>query len=100
VLPKHAGRRRQRHLEFGQTQFTPVDPSQVTAPPCNCRDCWSKRQSDGRHSLVANFNSLGSTVTSIDNRLTTLENSGDIAPTAGLTVNSVTASGFLDTSEL
>ena len=38
--------------------------------------------------------------TSIDNRLTTLENSGGIAPTADLTVNSVTAASFLDTPEL
>ncbi|CAE7477421.1 unnamed protein product, partial [Symbiodinium microadriaticum] len=52
-------------------------------------DCWSKGQSDGRYPLIANFNSLGSTVTSIDNRLTTLENSGGIAPTADLTVNSI-----------
>ena len=63
-------------------------------------DCWSKGQSDGRYPLIANFNSLGSTVTSIDNRLTTLENSGGIAPTADLTVNSVTAASFLDTPEL
>ena len=72
-------------------------------------DCWSKGQSDGRYPLVANFNSLGSTVTSIDGRVTTLEsqvgaidgrvtaleNSGGIAPTADLTVNSVTAASFL-----
>ena len=29
-------------------------------------DCWSKAQSDSRYPLVATFNSLGSTVTSID----------------------------------
>ena len=60
-------------------------------------DCWSKGQSDGRYPLIANFNSLGSTVTSIDNRLTNLENSGGIAPTADL---NVTAASFLDTPEL
>ena len=32
-------------------------------------DCWSKAQSDGRYPLVATFNSLGSTVTSIDGRV-------------------------------
>ena len=77
-------------------------------------DCWSKGQSDGRYPLIANFNSLGSTVTSIDGRvstlesdvpaidgrLTALENSGGIAPTADLNVNSVTAASFLDTPEL
>ena len=31
-------------------------------------DCWSKAQSDSRYPLVATFNSLGSTVTSIDGR--------------------------------
>ena len=59
-------------------------------------DCWSKAQSDGRYPLVATFNSLGSTVTSIDGRVSTLEtdvgaidgrvtaleNSGGVAPTA------------------
>ena len=77
-------------------------------------DCWSKGQSDGRYPLIANFNSLGSTVTSIDNRLTTLEtdvgaidgrvtaleNSGGVAPTADLTVNSLTATTFVETPQL
>ena len=77
-------------------------------------DCWSKAQSDSRYPLVATFNSLGSMVTSIDGRVstletdvgaidgrvTTLENSGGIAPTADLNVNSVTAASFLDTPEL
>ena len=36
-------------------------------------DCWSKAQSDSRYPLVATFNSLGSTVTSIDGRVSTLE---------------------------
>ena len=74
-------------------------------------DCWSKAQSDGRYPLVATFNSLGSTVTSIegrvstletdvgaiDGRVTALENSGGVAPTADLTVNSLTATTFLET---
>ena len=70
-------------------------------------DCWSKGQSDGRYPLVANFNSLGSRVSTlesdvpaIDGRVTALENSGGIAPTADLVVNSVTASSFLDAPEL
>ena len=60
-------------------------------------DCWSKAQSDGRYPLVATFNSLGSTVTSIDGRVTALENSGGVAPTADLTVNSLTATSFVQT---
>ena len=77
-------------------------------------DCWSKAQSDGRYPLVATFNSLGSTVTSIDGRVsnletdvgaidgrvTALENSGGVAPTADLTVNSLTATTFLETPQL
>ena len=43
---------------------------------------------------------MGSAVTSIDNRLTTLENSGGIAPTADLTVNSLTATSFVETPQL
>ena len=78
---------------------------------CNC---WSKAQSDGRYPLVATFNSLGSTVTSIDGRVSTLEsqvgaidgrvtaleNSGGVAPTADLTVNSLTATSFVETPQL
>ena len=79
---------------------------------CNC---WSKAQSDGRYyPLVATFNSLGSTVTSIDGhvstlqsqvgaidgRVTALENSGGVAPTADLTVNSLTATTFVETPQL
>ena len=60
-------------------------------------DCWSKAQSDSRYPLVATFNSLGSTVTSIDGRVTALENSPAMAPTADLTVNSLTATSFLQT---
>ena len=75
-------------------------------------DCWSKAQSDSCYPLVATFNSLGSTVTSIDGRVSTLEtdvgasdgrvtaleNSGGVAPTADLTVNSLTATTFVDAS--
>ena len=77
-------------------------------------DCWSKAQSDSRYPLVATFNSLGSTVTSIDGRVTTLEtdvgaidgrvtaleNSGGVPPTADLTVNSLTATTFVETPQL
>ena len=76
-------------------------------------DCWSKAQSDSRYPLVATFNSLGSTVTSIDGRVSTLEtdvgaidgrvtaleNSGGVAPTADLTVNSLTATTFVETPQ-
>ena len=57
-------------------------------------DCWSKAQSDSRYPLVATFNSLGSTVTSIDGRVTALENAPGVAPTADLTVNSLTATAI------
>ena len=77
-------------------------------------DCWSKAQSDSRYPLVATFNSLGSTVTSIDGRVSTLEtdvgaidgrvtgleNSGGVPPTADLTVNSLTATAFVETPQL
>ena len=77
-------------------------------------DCWSKAQSDSRYPLVATFNSLGSTVTSIDGRVsivetdvgaidgrvTALENSGGVPPTADLTVNSLTATTFVETPQL
>ena len=46
---------------------------------------------------MATFNSLGSTVTSIDGRVTALENSPGVAPTADLTVNSLTATSFVQT---
>ena len=63
---------------------------------------------------MATFNSLGSTVTSIDGRVSTLEtdvgaidgrvtaleNSGGVAPTADLTVNSLTATTFVETPQL
>ena len=60
-------------------------------------DCWSKVQSDSRYPLVATFNSLGSTVTSIDGRVTALENAPGVAPTADLTINSLTATSFVQT---
>ena len=70
-----------------QTQFTPVVIRNILCQaPLSCQpilgngstlqitcDCWSKGQSDGRYPLIANFNSLGSTVTSIDGRVSTLE---------------------------
>ena len=63
---------------------------------------------------MATFNSLGSTVTSIDGRVSTLEtdvgaidgrvtaleNSGGVAPTAEQTVNSLTATTFVETPQL
>ena len=111
-----------------QTQFTPVVIRNLLCQsPLSCQpilgngstlqitcDCWSKGQSDGRYPLVANFNSLGTTVNSIDGRVTTLEtdvgaidgrvtaleNSGGVAPTADLTVNSLTATAFVETPQL
>ena len=53
-------------------------------------DCWSRGQSDGRYPLIANFNSLGQ-------RVTDLENAPGVEPTADLTVNSLTATSFLQT---
>ena len=111
-----------------QEQFTPhFIRSLLFRPPLTGRgilgnfsvieveaDCWSKAQSDSRYPLVATFNSLGSTATSIDGRVSTLEtdvgaidgrvtaleNSGGVAPTADLTVNSLTATTFLETPQL
>ena len=111
-----------------QTQFTPVVIRNILCQtPLSCQpilgngstlqitcDCWSKGQSDGRYPLIANFNSLGSTVTSIDGRVSTLEsdvpaidgrvsaleNSGGVAPTADLTVNSLTTTTFVETPQL
>ena len=60
-------------------------------------DCWSKAQSDGRYPLVATFYSLGSTVTSIDGRVTALEAS---PVPADISCTSLTASSFLETPEL
>ena len=101
-------------FNLAQTQFTPniirnlLCQTPLSAQPIlgngstlqiSC-DCWSKGQSDARYPLIANFNSLGSQVTSIDNRVTTLENSGGVTPTADLTVNSLTATTFVDTPQL
>ena len=107
-----------------QTQFTPVVIRNILCQtPLSCQpilgngstlqitcDCWSKGQSDGRYPLIANFNSLGSTVTSIDGRVSTLESdvpaidgrvtAGGVAPTADLTVNSLTATTFVETPQL
>ena len=85
-----------------QTQFTPVVirnllcQTPLSAQPIlgngstlqiSC-DCWSRGQSDGRYPLVANFNSLGQ-------RVTDLENAPGVDPTADLTVNSLTATAFV-----
>ena len=56
-------------------------------------DCWSKAQSDGRYPWWPPSTPLGSTVTSLDAG----SNSGGVAPTADLTVNSLTATSFLQT---
>ena len=97
-----------------QTQFTPriirnlLCQTPLSAQPIlgngstlqiSC-DCWSKGQSDTRYPSIANFNSLGSSVNSLSSRVTDIENNGGIAPTADLTVNSLTAASFVDTPEL
>ena len=104
-----------------QEQFTPqFIRSLLFRPPLTGRgilgnfsvieveaDCWSKAQSDSRYPLVATFNSLGSTVTSIDGRVSTLESDvpaidgrGGVVLTADLTVNSLTATTFVETPQL
>ena len=94
-----------------QEQFTPqFIRSLLFRPPLTGRgilgnfsvieveaDCWSKAQSDSRYPLVATFNSLGSTVTSIDGRVTALENS---PLPADISCTSLTASSFVETPEL
>ena len=90
-----------------QTQFTPkiirnlLCQTPLSAQPIlgngstlqiSC-DCWSKGQSDARYPLIANFNSLGQ-------RVTDLENSPGVDPAADLTVNSLTATSFVDTPQL
>ena len=90
-----------------QTQFTPkiirnlLRQTPLSAQPIlgngstlqiSC-DCWSKGQSDARYPLIANFNSLGQ-------RVTDLENSPGVDPAADLTVNSLTATSFVDTPQL
>ena len=91
-------------FNLAQTQFTPniirnlLCQTPLSAQPIlgngstlqiSC-DCWSKGQSDTRYPLIANFNSLGQ-------RVTDLENSPGVDPTADLTVNSLTATAFLQT---
>ena len=46
------------------------------------------------------MSTLESQVGAIDGRVTALENSGGVAPTAGLTVNSLTATAFVETPQL
>ena len=90
-----------------QTQFTPkivrnlLCQTPLSAQPIlgngstlqiSC-DCWSKGQSDTRYPLLAGFNSLGQ-------RVTDLENSPGVAPSADLTVNSLTATAFVQTPQL
>ena len=90
-----------------QTQFTPkivrnlLCQTPLSAQPIlgngstlqiSC-DCWSKGQSDTRYPLIANFNSLGQ-------RVTDLENSPGVDPSADLTVNSLTATAFVQTPQL
>ena len=90
-----------------QTQFTPkiirnlLCQSPLSAQPIlgngstlqiSC-DCWSKGQSDTRYPLIANFNSLGQ-------RVTDVENAPGVDPSADLTVNSLTATSFVDMPQL
>ena len=91
-------------FNLAQTQFTPnIIRNLLCQTPLSCQpilgngstlqiscDCWSKGQSDTRYPLIANFNSLGQ-------RVTDLENSPGVDPTADLTVNSLTATSFVDT---
>eukprot|EP00439_Symbiodinium_sp_Y106_P006442 s11367_g1.t1 len=94
-------------FNLAQTQFTPniirnlLCQTPLSAQPIlgngstlqiSC-DCWSKGQSDTRYPLIANFNSLGQ-------RVTDLENSPGVDPTADLTVNSLTATSFVETPQL
>ena len=94
-------------FNLAQTQFTPEHypepalPDPLSAQPIlgngstlqiSC-DCWSKGQSDTRYPLIANFNSLGQ-------RVTDLENAPGVDPSADLTVNSLTATSFVDTPQL
>ena len=89
-----------------QTQFTPkiirnlLCQTPLSAQPIlgngstlqiSC-DCWSKGQSDTRYPLIANFNSLGQRVTDLENSAT--------PPTADITVNSLTATSYVETPEL
>ena len=91
-------------FNLAQTQFVPnIIRNLLCQTPLSCQpilgngstlqiscDCWSKNQSDTRYPLIANFNSLGQ-------RVTDLENSPGVDPTADLTVNSLTATAFVQT---
>ena len=91
-------------FNLAQTQFVPnIIRNLLCQTPLSCQpilgngstlqiscDCWSKGQSDTRYPLIANFNSLGQ-------RVTDLENSPGVDPTADLTVNSLTATAFVQT---
>ena len=94
-------------FNLAQTQFVPnIIRNLLCQSPLSCQpilgngstlqiscDCWSKGQSDTRYPLIANFNSLGQ-------RVTDLENSPGVDPTADLTVNSLTATSFVQTPQL
>ena len=94
-------------FNLAQTQFVPnIIRNLLCQTPLSCQpilgngstlqiscDCWSKGQSDTRYPLIANFNSLGQ-------RVTDLENSPGVDPSADLTVNSLTATSFVDTPQL
>ena len=94
-------------FNLAQTQFVPnIIRNLLCQSPLSCQpilgngstlqiscDCWSKGQSDTCYPLIANFNSLGQ-------RVTDLENSPGVDPTADLTVNSLTATSFVQTPQL
>ena len=94
-------------FNLAQTQFVPnIIHNLLCQTPLSCQpilgngstlqiscDCWSKGQSDTRYPLIANFNSLGQ-------RVTDLENAPGVDPSADLTVNSLTATSFVDTPQL
>ena len=94
-------------FNLAQTQFVPnIIRNLLCQTPLSCQpilgngstlqiscDCWSKGQSATRYPLIANFNSLGQ-------RVTDLENSPGVDPSADLTVNSLTATSFVDTPQL
>ena len=94
-------------FNLAQTQFVPnIIRNLLCQTPLSCQpilgngstlriscDCWSKGQSDTRYPLIANFNSLGQ-------RVTDLENSPGMDPSADLTVNSLTATSFVETPQL
>ena len=104
LLRHHSWRRRRWDFQLGpnpvhsqhhpepalpDAPLRPAQPGQRQHLQISC-DCWPKGQSDTRYPLIANFNSLGQ-------RVTDLENSPGVDPTADLTVNSLTATAFLQT---